>query len=115
VAELSTTSPVAPLIVAVQAPGAGSGPVTPSTRQPVTIGTPRLRATSARWQTASPERVMTPRAPNSNGASAGTGRSTSKMASRQSRPMVSCGRQATNGPVALPGAAGSPATTMPSA
>ena len=48
-----------------------AAPVTVSGWQPVTIGTDRLRATSARCEPAAPERAMTPRAVNSSGASAG--------------------------------------------
>ncbi len=61
-------------MAARKAPSGTSGvPVTRSGRQPSTIGTPRLRATSARCEPAAPVRAMTPRAANSSGASAGTG------------------------------------------
>ena len=80
-------------MAARKAPSGTSGvPVTRSGRQPSTIGTPRLRATSARCEPAAPVRAMTPRAANSSGASAGTGWSTSRIASPQSPGGRSCGR-----------------------
>ena len=79
-------------MAARKAPSGTAGvPVTRSGRQPSTIGTPRLRATSARCEPAAPVRAMTPRAANSSGARAGSGWSTSRMASPQSPAGRSCG------------------------
>ncbi len=95
--------------------GTARVPVTRSGWQPSTIGTPRLRATSARCEPAAPVRAMTPRAANSSGARAGTGWSTSRIASPQSSPGRSCGRTATSRPAAVPGAPGRPGTCSPRA
>jgi len=101
-------------MAARKAPSGTSGvPVTRSGRQPSTIGTPRLRATSARCEPAAPVRAMTPRAANRSGASAGAGRSTSRIASPQSPDGRSCGRQATSRPAAVPGAPGRAGTCSP--